>query len=442
MQDHLFISYATEQVALADWLARRLAARGYAVWYDRLKLLGGEPWPQDIDDAIKNRTFRMLALLSHASLKKPNPTGERTTAQQISRERNIPDFLIPLNVEGLRPTDITWNLSHVNYIEFTNSWAQGLADVVKKLEAIGAPKVLADGQQLAASTLSYSDYLRDESEVLCTNCFAVLKIPEVINRFAVGIDIGDSIVTLQRRWPFRRVASDRLLAFVAPPPDIQQKYRIVSAGGACWRCMPSVDGIPSRDLVVSLIHIAIEAHMAQRGLVFSEDRRQWYVPSGLLAGDWLRFERPDGTAGRVLAVGERTFRSGSNREPYRYHLSPSFSVLRGSEEPFVLVLRNRVFLSNTHGAALEGRKVTSRRKHLCKNWWNDDWLARALGVGQLLATHAAEIRIGSAPDNEIVIGSTPITMTVPVRLDETGSELPDMDFIANHDDDYDTEGEE
>lgn len=52
-RDHLFISYATEDSALADWFARRLASLGYAVWYDRFKLLGGEPWPQDIEAAIE-----------------------------------------------------------------------------------------------------------------------------------------------------------------------------------------------------------------------------------------------------------------------------------------------------------------------------------------------------------------------------------------------------
>jgi hypothetical protein len=39
-RDHLFISYATENFALAAWLARRLASDGYAVWYDRFKVRG------------------------------------------------------------------------------------------------------------------------------------------------------------------------------------------------------------------------------------------------------------------------------------------------------------------------------------------------------------------------------------------------------------------
>ena len=77
-RDHLFISYATEDAALADWFARRLASAGYAVWYDRFKLLGGEPWPQDIEAAIDQRTFRMLALISHAGRQEPGgEAGDR-----------------------------------------------------------------------------------------------------------------------------------------------------------------------------------------------------------------------------------------------------------------------------------------------------------------------------------------------------------------------------
>src|SRR5437660_515138 len=38
----LFISYATEDAALAQWLTLKLTAAGYRVWCDRVKLLGGE----------------------------------------------------------------------------------------------------------------------------------------------------------------------------------------------------------------------------------------------------------------------------------------------------------------------------------------------------------------------------------------------------------------
>jgi hypothetical protein len=66
-RDHLFISYASEDGDFAEWLSVRLTAEGYKLWCDRTHLLGGESYPNDIDHAIKERTFRLLALLSHAS---------------------------------------------------------------------------------------------------------------------------------------------------------------------------------------------------------------------------------------------------------------------------------------------------------------------------------------------------------------------------------------
>src|SRR5205807_8416809 len=110
---HLLISYASEDTALATWLARKLAALGYAVWFDQMRMLGGEPWPQTIDDAIKHRTFRMLALMSASSFDKPNPTKERTAALALGKARNIPDFLITLKVDK---AELDWQTSDICYV--------------------------------------------------------------------------------------------------------------------------------------------------------------------------------------------------------------------------------------------------------------------------------------------------------------------------------------
>ena len=129
-KEHLFISYATEDSKFAEWLALRLTADGYKVWCDRTHLLGGESYPDDIDDAIKNRTFRLLALLSRASLRKPNPKKERTLALNIARERSI-DFLIPLNVDGLSATELDWMTSDLTFIPFHVNWAMGFASFLR-----------------------------------------------------------------------------------------------------------------------------------------------------------------------------------------------------------------------------------------------------------------------------------------------------------------------
>src|SRR2546422_7723034 len=137
-RDHLFISYASEGHVFANWLALRLAAAGYEVWYDRIKLLGGESYPKDIDDAIKNRTFRLLSVISRHSLTKPNPLKERTQALTISSERNI-DFLIPLNLDGIPAAELNWMISDLTYVPFYKGWGPGLAQLLKKLISTGAP---------------------------------------------------------------------------------------------------------------------------------------------------------------------------------------------------------------------------------------------------------------------------------------------------------------
>jgi len=433
-RDHVFISYATEDSALADWLARRLAASGYAVWYDRMKLLGGEPWPQDIDHAIKTRTFRMLALLSRSSINKDNPSRERTTAQAVGRELKVNDFLVTLNVDGLKATEIPWLLSEINYIPFSRSWADGLLGVLKKLEAISAPRVLADGAALAIKSYDSEGVIRDVPEEVVSNCVAVERLPEVVHRFSASADVlFDDVASFRKEWVCRRVSPKQLLAFEKPPASIAERFDIKPAGGACWRCMPTVDGISSRDLIVSLIHASINHIFAVRGLEYSTRQRNWHVPQGLLEGNWLRYGKPDGSAGRKLAVGERTYVSGSNREVYRYHMSPSLSVLRGTTDPFVLVLRNRVFLTDADGKPLEGRSIPSRRKHLCKNWWNDNWLARALGVLHYLAGGETQITIGREPDSQVVISSLPYKFMVDVSIDETRANLTDTDYLIGPD---------
>ena len=134
-RDHLFISYASEDFELAEWLTLKLTNENYKVWCDRFKLLGGESYPKDIDKAIKNETFRVIALLSHKSISKPNPVKERTLAINIGKERGI-DFLIPLNVDGLSDTELDWMTTDLVYIDFSKSWAEGLTKLLKKLQSI------------------------------------------------------------------------------------------------------------------------------------------------------------------------------------------------------------------------------------------------------------------------------------------------------------------
>ena len=317
MQEHLFISYATEDAALAEWLTLKLTSFGYRAWCDRFELLGGERFPRDIDKAIKEKTFRLLAILSKASLEKENPTKERTLALNIGRERKT-DFLIPLKAEPLSATDLNWMVSDITYISFHESWANGLRQLLKKLEKIGAPRNLANGGQVAANALLDDNLIEQKTEKLYSNLIEVKRIPELVQRFqlrrAPSPPEADQMISA---WPVYRVDETTYLSFQYPPTFLADRLNIRQVGGAVWRDLPTIDGFKSGDVVSSLLRRSIESRCLNRGLLADQEQRLLYFPNGLVKSNKLSFTGYDGKRSYVLAVGQRT-KSGSK---YRYHLA-------------------------------------------------------------------------------------------------------------------------
>ncbi len=374
-REHLFISYATEDAALADWLTLKLTSLGYKVWCDRFELLGGERFPRDIDKAIKAKTFRMLALLSKASLEKENPTKERTLALNIGRERRI-DFLIPLKVEALSATDLNWMVSDITYIPFDRSWAAGLGQLVEKLDKIDAPKLLPDGSDAAIAAVFKDIFTQENEETLYSNIIAVERIPEIIQRFELRRKPnpleGDQIA---QSWPVYSIDDTAVLSFQQPPSNLRDRLNIRSAGAASWGDMSEIDRINSLNIVSHLLKKSIEAKCHQKGLK-EEKEHGIYFPSGLLKANKIHFTHVDGKNSYVLCVGQRK-KDGSK---YRYHLSPSFYVRRDLVRNFSIVVQVRLFITDEQGRSVPTRSALSKRKHLCRNWWNDHWLKRSVAV--------------------------------------------------------------
>ena len=429
-RDHIFISYATEQSELCDWLARRLASEGYAVWYDRLKLFGGEDWPGDIDEAIELRTFRMLALLSRASMRKPNPKGEWLKGRAIGNRLSITDFLIPLNTEGLRPDEITWNLQTTNYIPFAPSWAEGLAALLRKLRSFNAPRVLHNGPQLAVESLATAPSVSDESESLMSNCFEILHMPRHVRTYiSTSRPLSFNVrQTIRKQWACRDVSPAMVLAFQDPPDAVMEKHEFRCSSQDEWREVSTIAGIDSRDLVVGLLHRSLHRLMQEVGMKYSETRRCWYIPKGLLPNDRVSFAYPHGGRSWFRGVGERKYPTRDGGEMYRYHLSPSFSLLRDHDDPYILSLRNRVYLTDVDGGDLGRRQIPSRRKHVSKDWFNREWCARTLGIVQLLSGGDGYIRFGPDGEQQLVVSATPIMLDAPLSIRDELADEPDETY--------------
>lgn len=445
-RDHLFISYAWEDGDLADWLTLKLTAEGYLVWCDRFKLLGGESYPQDIDRAIKERTFRLLALLSRHSLQKPNPLKERTLAVNLSRERGE-DFLIPLNVDGLRPTDLPWMLSDLTYIPFHSSWAEGFTQLLTKLDTLNTPRPLVAGKQAVVDWFAARDTVNDAPERLWSNLLEFTDLPSTLLRITLAEPVPPEA---SRVWPHYLESQSVLWAFEGPEQSVD--LELLDLEEVDWSEPYDQAGLKLPDVVTILLKQHLRLHCLSRGMHETVEGQHLYFPPNLLPGNRLSFATYDGTHTWVRAVGERAFRvSATECEKTRYHLSPTFRpTLRKYARPAIQV-QMRVYLTDTESRPLPPLKARRRRKAICKHWWNHEWLLRMLAVASWMANGAPSVNLARTSACRIVLAGQPIQLEAPVGIDESRlkaaameddeAELSDEPETQDEDDAESVEGE-
>jgi len=447
VREHLLINYATEDWALADWLTRKLTAEGYRVWCDRFKLLGGESYPREIDDAIKNRTFRMLSLLSHASLAKPNPLKERTLGLNIARERGI-DFVIPLNVDDLRATELDWMTSDLTFISFSHGWAPGLRQLLEKLQSIGTPRPLQDGRGIAASTFLPGDVLSHVPEPLYSNIFRV-TMPHTLLRFNVSPGIlHQDRDALLATWPFYSLSPTVVLAFDKPSPAALEGRTVTLAAPVPWGEAFDINGIRTRNIIKFLLNRTMTAKVLALGLLSTPNGRAMYFPLGLLENDRLSFHGYSGNETFIHVTSERTLWRPTKSEKYRYYLAAGIRARIDIPPGYVVQITPTIHVTSPVGDILPPRTINSRRKHVSKTWTNHEWTNRLFALAEFLATGTDAIRYGSTPGTEVVISAKPITLSAQMGINEAALDMaePPMEEPGGYDhaayeDDHDDDDE-
>jgi TIR domain-containing protein/restriction endonuclease len=415
-RDHMFVSYAPEDSVLADWLTRKLVSEGYKVWCEGTKLLGGEVYPKDVDHAIKRKTFRFIAIYSHASLKNAEITRQRALATSMADE--LPDdFVIPLNIDRVNASALDNKTRLLTFIPFDN-WAVGLAGLLKKLETIKAPRLLPEGRQIVAASFSGPDVLSSTGEILFSNVLTVERIPQVVHRFrTTELLSAQDLNELRSAWPFRKTGPTSFLSFRKPPPEVFDKFKFRATGGAVWRDVREIDRIRPNDVVVELIRKSLVNKMRQKGLKYCSESGLNYFPRDLIKGDRIPYARPDGAKSSIGVLGKRKFWRPGHSEEYVYFLAPEFLVRRGLFAEFNVLVRLQLRFTDTNGKVLPPRTAVSRRKHLCRNWWNNHWINRIFAVSQFLADDG-KIVVGDSDEDSLVLDPNPISLQSPKGIDE------------------------
>ena len=95
----LFISHATpEDNPFTIWFGAKLAAAGYEVWADVLRLKGGDDWQRKLEDGLRNRACKVLLVANQKAVEKQGVRNEIQIASDVARKIGDNQFIIPLKL--------------------------------------------------------------------------------------------------------------------------------------------------------------------------------------------------------------------------------------------------------------------------------------------------------------------------------------------------------
>lgn len=136
----VFISYASPDRDLADYLARDLEAEGVSVWSDR-SIEPGQNWLEGIEEGLRKAEF-FVVVISPASLNSEWVNFEAGVA--LSRDPSSPHRrLLPVLTRGVDRGSLPASLRHLQAIEMEGV---GIAQASRRVAELVAATVKADDE--------------------------------------------------------------------------------------------------------------------------------------------------------------------------------------------------------------------------------------------------------------------------------------------------------
>jgi len=134
----------------------QLGNAGYEIWSDVIKLIGGELFWDDIEDAIRNHSAKVVVAVSKSAIGKAGVLDEIAVAIGVERSQKIANFVVPLRLDDIDFNDFRANLTRKNVIDFSGGWTLSVVRddvcyiglVFKKMDANADGKNACCGAQM------------------------------------------------------------------------------------------------------------------------------------------------------------------------------------------------------------------------------------------------------------------------------------------------------
>lgn len=443
----IFISHAApEDNAFTLWLGAKLAALGYEVWADVLRLRGGDDWQRKLEHALRHRAAKVLLVANPRAVDKQGVRNEVQIASDVARKIGDQEFIIPLRLAAF---EAPFLIAHAQYIDFQRGWATGLAELLNVLDE--TYKIPRQGRDQSAIwrevQLVHGRAVTATPERLVSNWLAIERLPTKLRFFEFR---GGSERTAQARikdapWPvvpFRRgfltfARMDELQEHFGPylPLKLQGERRLDGFLEDGWATF-DIARFDARNKFSDLARQALESALRARGLkafALSGFQTAWWAPLDVAPTGKVTFRWAN-------ISGLRQIQGVSVKRRMNWHFGASVAA-RTAPFRHVRVISRLIFTEDGQKPFEDAAKMHRLRRSFAKTWRNARWRDMLLAFLHWLADGGAEWRVPVSSDEALVLRLPPVTWMAPVSM-PLDAEVPEMDDDDPSDDDEVDEFEE
>ena len=430
-REALFISHANpEDNAFSLWLGAKLAAMGYEVWADVMRLHGGADWQRELEQALRTRAVKVLVVCTPESVAKQGVRNEIEIASKLSNELKDHEFIIPLK---LKAYDSPFRIAHAQYVDFSESWASGLAELVELLATTyKIPKQPGRPMEgwLATQTQGATRLIQ-QKERLNSNWLRFKGLPALIRYCepAAGFPIEKFQERTLHQWPvvpfgngvitFASPQNDQLASAV--PARLVAELRVHDFLKDGWIRL-DIKANEARRQFADLGNQAFEAFLHARGLSSFEGsgrRRAWWggvraVPLTQIPFDWPHQK------GRRQIVGQ------SEKRDVHWHYAITGQV-RTAPLRHLRISSRLIFSENGMDAIADVKRMHRLRRSFAKSWRNARWRDMLSAFLWWLGEGRDQITLPAGHGEGLTLALPPVSFACPVLVVHDGEAPPDED---------------
>lgn len=298
------------------------------------------------------------------------------------------------------------------------NWILGWRELLKRLETTKCQTSLPKGVISTLNLSLYEDVLENQPDEIHSNCLEIVRLPTSLYRFKIPDQILPELEEAGSDWAFKLSTENTTLSFHLPPEHLKEKLGSQEPQKIILQSSNSIDDIETGKVISELLKKSILVTLLKHGLLYCEDTKLYYFPKNLVHKNKLPVTRPDGSKTHVFCHGKRKYWKPAKSEYYHYYIAPNFSVRRNLMKDFCVLITTKYRLTDCNDKPLESNIINSRRKHLCKGWWNYEWMNRTLAISQYLSNENGIITIGDNYSENIQISAQPMRFYSTTSINE------------------------